>query len=358
MEIPAAEEQVESHLVRLTDVELPFRKIISYLNTVELIQLAATNKYMKNIILRDSHLLRTINNIGCFNLDLFSNIPLTKSNIDSVHTVLPSLRHIKANVTFVMNNFFYNIRKFNNLEKLSLFIHDCDHRCDLGFINARSLTIRSRLSIVGVDFLADILESVNGVQKLSIYTATITERTVHSIITKRLTKLKLHDTFIRQCYPIIRYILENTQLTTVKLTTEKDHGAAGIMIASDIITRLEHHRLELTEFAFTVDSICKIPYENLARLTKLRKLQICFSVQANRFNLDKIISVVESLTHIQVTFIEYFDAWSCNNHTLFENYRNLSNQYMNTIRGIGNHVTLRKLDFDTIPYVVFTIANN
>lgn len=138
------DEQTESWLETLGDYDIPMRMTIAHLNFIDVINLASTSQTMRTIVMQRSKSLQSIEKYGCFNLDLFHEIPITKTEIDTIYRIFPELRHLRIDLTFADNHLLDNIRKFKKLEKISVYLRSCDTNENKIGANIRSVTIRSK----------------------------------------------------------------------------------------------------------------------------------------------------------------------------------------------------------------------
>lgn len=240
---------------------------------------------------------------------------------------------------FVNDNFLDEIRKFDKLEKLSVYLHTADR--------SRNNQIK-RLSI-DADALYLFLKQIKETKVLSIYDGIISSQTIDLIKMWGLNKLKLHNTIIKNCSSLISFLLNDKGIMNLKLTSDNYLlSPQPTMVACDIITRLEEGLLNVIDFTFTVDPVCNIRYENLKHLTKLKKLKIYYSAQSKLDNVNKLINISRTLLNVKVTFIEYFDTSRFVTRTSLVEFKERSGVYKTAIKNIGNNLEVRSLNFEDL----------
>lgn len=344
------EEITPSHyFLKLGHAHIPLRLIMEKLDLIDAVQFASTNTQIRKLAIEASKVLQNKNRFGCFNLDLFPDIPVTLHNIETLHRTFPDLWKLKVSLSFVENYFLDKIQIFRQLKKLSVYLHSTDNNVNKGMALIESVTIRAKYFASDLDRIYLLLSQIQGTKTLSIYNGVLDTHTIYLLETRKLNTLKLHNVIIRNCYELIRCIISNKHLLKLKLTCDYHMLAPQcIMIASDIISRLKYLSLELVDFSFTVDRTCRIKYDRLKYLKYLKRLTIYYTVQEKTSNIDYLIKVSTTMSNVKITFIEYFDSSRLITKDRFEQCKRISYCYKNIIETTAKHIEARSLDFEEL----------
>lgn len=352
------EYEYEHYFIRFGYMGIPLSNIVSHLDLIDCMQFASTNREIRDFVVDASKSLKDIEEKGCVDLDRFPSTTIGREEIETVYRTFPNTKKLKISLCYASNHFLDELHKFKLLEKLSVHARCTDHNRNNKDITIRSVTIRGKYYVADSDAVYAFLNQIKGTKTISLKGGIITAKTIYLLQTRNLNKLKIHNSIVRNCFPLIRYILDSTYLTVLKLTSDNYVLAPqAIMVASDVITRLPYGKqLVLREFTFTVDLACRIPYENLIKLPMLEKLTLYYSVQERTHNIDKLIELATQWTHLEITFIEYFDKNRVLGRERFEILKRKSFYYKTIIETTGPHVRGKPMDFDLLrrdPQLIF-----
>lgn len=339
----------EHYFMRLGRCEIPLHDILFELNIIDQVKFASTNKKIRDCVIANSKIMREIQERGCFDLDLFPNLIITKNEIDIVHRTFENLKKLKIDMSFAKDTFFDEIRKFRKLEKISIFIGLGDHNYNRHRIYLKSVTIRAKFFTSDTDVIYSLLRQISGTKIISIYNGSVSLGLITLFETRKLRKLKIHNSTIKSCYYFEKYILQSTSLEHLKVTSEQYMMTPHpVIIMSDIINQLDKVELNLKYLSFTVDTCCLVKYDNLSYLTKLNKLEIYYSVQTQTLNLEKLIYITAKLEKVQTTFIEYFDKNQIFNRAMFDATERKSYYYKNIMESMDKHIEVRAINYDEL----------
>lgn len=364
MEAPEKTDQMGSHLLNLIYVQPPLLKILSYLNRMELIKLAATNKKMKNFILQYNNLIREFNNSGRFN---FINVPFTISNVNAVHRVLPNLTNIR--MILERNYYFSMLKKFQALNKLTISVphhrtfkklpyQRSENALLQPILSTQSLKIIGTPENINTGPLYILLEQISDINELTIHNYEIGWWEIRAIKTKPLTKLKLCNVKIKFIQNLSKYLLTSKTLTKLLLIANNADDIY-LMPLMKIILRGTHKCSPIwTDLAFPIELEEELPYENIIHFDKLKNLQIYYSTEAKQVNIEKLIKIAKLLNNVQVTFIEYFDI----KHSFFEeqfgNCEEISDKIGKRLEALNRsnkNIDVKRLSYPLLkPYYVFS----
>lgn len=329
---------------------IPFRKIMAYLLPSDAINFASTNKTIRYYSLIESRTLINIQEFGQFNMDLFPEY-ISTQEVDAVHRVFPYLRKLKINMTFAKDHFLDDISKFENLQKLSVWLDDFDVNYNLNGAPIRAVTCRMEYFTSNRDALYSLLWQIKRTKILSLYNGQISLQTMLLIETRELTTLKICNSIIDNIARLSQYLLHNTNLSHLKLASENYLVSPyPIVVANNFINGLTpDNTLNLKRFCFTMDQNWNIRYHNIKLLRNLTKLEIYYSVQHRGLNLDRLISIAGSLgSRIEVTFIEFIERYKIFNHDVFESTRRKSYFYRNIIESMDKYMEIKPINYQTL----------
>lgn len=313
------ESEQEHYFLKLRACEVPLYLILLELSLVDQVKFASTNREILKAAKESSKCLRSVDDLSCFNLDIFPEIPITKTEIDTVHRTFENLQKLKVDLTFVENTFLNDIRKFKNLNKLSVYMGPQTRNNGIHPIYLKSITIKSKFTTSDHDVIYSFLTQIMGLKTLSLYNGMISLKTTTLLEARKLTKLKIHNTNIKSCYYFIKFIQDCKTLEHLSLTSNNYIAFPHpVFVASDIISQMNIFKLGLTHFSFTVDTGCKIKYENLKYLKKLKQLKNFYTVQGQTINIERLIDIAATFKTVDVAFIEYFDKTRIFNRTMFD----------------------------------------
>lgn len=343
------ERENEHFLVQLGVCQIPLKKILTDLNLIDQIKLASTSKQIREAVKLNSLSLRNIEQISSFNLDLFPNVGITKHEIDIIFRVFENMRKLKVDLSIADNGFLDNIGKFKKLQKISIYLEPNTRNLNKHFLYLQSITIKARFNHSDIDSIYFLLSHIHGIKTLSFYRGDISVKTTTLLETRKLQKLKIHNTTIKNCYYFIKYLLELRSLEHLKITSDSFLAYPHpIYIMSDIITQLDKHELNLTFLAFTVDTSCKIKYENLKYLKNLRHMEVHYSVQDQTINIERIINTATSMKHVKTTFIEFFDTNRIFNKSMFDACERRSYCIQSIISSSETYMEIRSINYDEL----------
>lgn len=344
------EQEPEHYLLQLANCEIPFHDILQELNIVDQVNFASTNTKMKRAVFENSQIMRKIKDNSCFDLDLFPNIPIKQEEIDALHRTFTNLNHLRVSLSRVNDNFLDSLRKFKYLEKLSVYVNARDIIYNQNGVYLNELSIKALYNTSETDVIHSLIRQIHGTQQISIWNGNVSVRTVDVLERRRLRKLKVHNSVIKNCFYFIRYLLSCRSLTHVRITSDNYIvNPYPIYITSDIISQLDNFRnLNWEYFSFTIDANIFVRYECLRYLKKLRKLDIYFCVQERTTNLEKLIYLVGSMKYVETTFIEYFNDTLITNREQFEACERKSYCYRSIILSLDKYIEIKSLNYDMI----------
>lgn len=313
------------------------------LTTTEQIYLAAT---CKNIAIYLENLPEQINirDYKGFNLDIFPQL-ITNYEIDALYAIHPHLRVLNINLGFARNHLLDSLHKYKHLRKLYIYLNEDDYNYNKKRLNIKSLTIKHTYEKSQFYSLYSLLEQFSRFETISIYKGFISAPTLQIFETQKLTELKLQDVDIEnnKCWLIVRQILANTNLKKLKLTScDYVKYPHPIIIMGDIIGYLSTNSLNIENLKFTLDQNTKILYKNLKHLKELKSITIYYNVQENNHNLEKVIRIVQNLTTVEVTFIEYVCNFYTNNCTskMIKKFQEASAYYVDAIESSDKYMSV------------------
>lgn len=334
---------------RLGNMGIPLRAILSYLNIYDAINLASTNSLIRDHSVRESRSLTNIDRFNRFNLDLFPG-RISKEEIDAVYRVFPKLTKLRINMSFAEDHLLDELRKFEYLHKLSVYLDERDTNYNIDSIQIKAITCRIAYFNSSRDPLYSLLWQIRGTKILSLYNGEITTRTIILIETRDLETLKIHNSIIEKPNRLTEYLLRTTNLTYLKLTAENFLiSPYPIIIANNFINGLTtNSQSSLKRFCFTLDQNRNIMYQNIRYLKNLRKLEIYYSVQLRGLNLDRIINIAGSLNEVEVIFIEYIEKYKLYNENIFQSICRKSYFYKSYIESMDKYMEVRALDYTNL----------
>lgn len=252
----------EHYLLSLGACQVPLKRILSDLTLIDQIKLTSSSKQIREAVKINSQSLRTIEEISSFNLDLFPEAIITKKEIDTLHRVFENMKKLKIDLTYAQNGFLDNIQKFNKLEKINVYLGQKDRNLNQHFLYIKSLTIKAKFNHSDTDVVYSLLNRIHGLKIISLYFGCISIRSTTLFDTRKLQKLKINNSRIKNCIYFIRYLLDSKSLEHVKITSSSYVAYPHpIYIMSDVIGQLNKFELNWNYLSFTVDTSCKIKYE-------------------------------------------------------------------------------------------------
>lgn len=328
---------------------IPLKAILSYLTVYDAINLASTNTLIRNHSVRESRSLTYIEQFSRLNLDLFPD-QISREEIDAVYRVFPRITKLRINMTFAADHLLDELRKFEHLHKLSVYLDEKDINYNTEGAEIKAVTCRLKYFNSNSDALYSFLWQIRGTKILSIYNGEITTRTIMLIITRNLETLKIHNSIIEKPTRLTEYLIGTNNITYLKLTAENFLiSPYPIIIANNFINGITpENKSELKRFCFTLDQNRNIMYQNLRYLRNLRKLTIYYSVQLRGLNLDRVINIAGSLGQVDVIFIEYLEKYKIYNEQIFQNICRKSYFYKNVIESMDKFIEVKALDYTSI----------
>lgn len=332
---------------RLGNVSIPLRAILSYLNVHDRINFASTNTIIRDHAIRESRTLANIDRFGRFNLDLFPDT-VSKEEIDAVHRVFPRVTKLRINLFYAEDHLLDELRKFEYLIKLSVYLTDEDTNYNSVGTHIRAVTCRANYFHSNHDAIFNFLRQIRGTKSISLYNGEITLPTQLLIETRDLETLKIHNSIITKPARLTEYLNRSTNLTYLKLTAENCLVSPyPIMVATNFINNiLPRNRSNLTRLCFTLDQNRNASYQNLKLLRNLNKLEVYYSAQIKGLNLDKLINIASSLIGVETTFIEYLEKYKIFNNQTLEDATRKSYFYKNVIE--SKRMIVKSLDYTQV----------
>lgn len=115
-------ELTHSHyFLKLGHAHISLRLIMEKLDLIDAVQFASTNTQIRKLTIEATKTLQSKNRFGCFNLDLFLDIPVTKHDIETLHRTFPNLWKLQVSLNSVENYSLDKIQIFRKLRKLSVY---------------------------------------------------------------------------------------------------------------------------------------------------------------------------------------------------------------------------------------------
>lgn len=358
-----SEQKEEEHYFEImARHEIPLHKILIDLSLIDQVKFASTNKKIKECALTHSKILRNLEERSCFNLDLFPNMLITGMEIQTVHRTFENLTKLKIDMSFAGHSFLDEIRIFKNLKKISVYIGPGDHNYNQEGAYVEAVTIKAKFLSANTDVIYSLLRQIKGMKIVSIYNGYISLGLTRLLEIVKLRKLKIHNSCIKSCYYFIKFLLEAKTLEYLKITSDNySITPEPTFVASDVISQLDTHELNLKYLSFTVDTCCRVKYEHLVHLKKLEKLVIYYSVQNQTLNLEKLINIVESMENVEAIFIEFVDKCRLFNRAMFETTERKSYFFRNIIQSTNRYIEVREINFNELrldPLLQFLNLNN
>lgn len=287
--------------------------------------------------------MKLITETNSFNLNLFPDIA-TEAEIKITNQAFPNIRKIKANLTFVTENFFDDIKIFKQLEKLTLHTQQTNSTTNNNSdFEIKSLTIHDNSQPPNSETINKILNKIKRVKKLTIHNSIIDDFTLKKIESFQLQKLKLHNTEI-QCKSkyLSLILLQNNKLNKLQLTSDEYKKYSTIKLcATEFLDGLSSHVIKLVSLKIVMESTRKLSLNNLMKLQSLKRLTIYYSPQQNAINMASLIFISKKLAHIEINLIEYKEnKFSINNDHVI---REISNIYSQKLKSIGPHIYLKPI---------------
>lgn len=310
--------EIPFDLIYLIDCGLTqtLKKIIENLSTTDQICLAATCRNIKAYV-QSSPALINIQRYKSFNLDTFPR-HITSNEVDALFTVCPYLENLKLDLNFAKDHFLDSLHKFKNLRKLTFYLSEDDYNYNVNRLSIKKLTVRHTFDNTSFDPLYNLLEQFSHFEAVSIYNGIISPQTLRILENQKPKELKLQNLTIneRKCWLVIKQILENENLSKLKLISHNYTSFPHpIIIMSDLIGHLDVCPLKLETLKFTLDQHTKILYKNLRYLKNLKQLTVHYNVQESTLNLNEIIYIAASLKKVEVKFVEYVCKFNTDYYT-------------------------------------------
>lgn len=341
--------QPKIDILQLGFMNVPLRIILNHLSTPDAISLSSTNKKLRNLCIVECSKIKQITINESFDFDVLCR-NITQSEIDMIHRVFPKLRKISINLSKAENHFLDNIRKFQNLEKLTVQLETDDINHNRFGLNVKNITIKSKLYNSRADSIYNFLWQVRGTKTISVFNCHLGNKFISLIRTRNLKKFKIRDCLITNPISLTNAILDMNELNILQLTTRNLLiSPFPCYVMSDIILNLIYQKnFPITKLTFTVDHNPSVTYSNLRYLKNLCELTIYYNIQNCNANLERLIYHSASLKNVSTTFIEFIESNKFFSRTTLNICERKSYYYRNIIESMDNYLAVIPLDYDRI----------
>lgn len=293
------------NMITLGTLGMPIKIVLQHLNDAEKIKLASTNTEVKNLCMLESKFLKKIKELKKFDFQVF-NETITDEVVNTVFRVFPDLSKITVRLANVQGRFLDNLRKFQSLKKLKVYLTPEDTLPNRRGLNLEKVTIKAEFyNFRNKDVIYELLWQIRGTRRISIYNGQLDRRLIYLLSTRNIEILKIQNCMITNPIHITNVILEFLNLKYLNLTTNNQLIAPyACHVMSDIIANLVAHRnLNIEKLVFTADINPHVALSNLRFLKHFKSMTIYYTVQNNGVNLERLIYCAASMKNVDVTFI-------------------------------------------------------
>lgn len=323
-------------------------RIMVNLASPDWFNLADSDTNIRKYVLNSNRVIH-YKKLSTFNLDSFPQM-VGDEEMKCLYNAFPEVEKIIVGLSNCKGGILDSLRRFSNLKKVRFYLNSTDFNFSYKKLHVDSLSIKSKFKKSEYDVIYCLLMQMGSISKFSLTEGYLSKDMVEQLEKQKLIKFKLVDTKLedRLCIPLINTIASNKTLKNLTLiSNDFSFNPHPVIIMSELICSLPNIRqLNIEELKFTLDQFCKIKYENLKLLRRLRKLYVYYNVQNDMRNLEILINVIPAMPNIQVTFKEYINPFSSHSRDVDKfllSFQCKSDLYVKSLENLGENVKVFRL---------------
>lgn len=288
-------------------------KLLEYLSPFDLVNLASTNRRVKQTILYESKQLQSIQ----LNLDfLVFPFYLNEDQFRLIISVFSHAHRIKLDSISIVYDLRHNsialLKSLRYFEKLHLIL---DAEDSIKSFKQANLPIQILKVVLNNEYsmdderIFDLLACAKNLKRFSLTGGILTTTSISQLQMKNLDKISLKNVhFNENVIPLLINVFQKASLKQLKLLATEwlDVHLSAYKKLINSFFDIQNACLEEFTCSIVHDNGQHQNFSKLYNFTKLKTLKIYFSVQFDYEALAGVLNDIQQLHNVHVNFIEYF----------------------------------------------------